>query len=67
MSYKGMSCKNCKNMLQVMKHPMNTGESDGSIFELFGYICTGLKDTNFFMEKDDGMCEEWTKEKSNKE
>ncbi len=50
-----------------MKHPMNTGESDGSIFELFGYICTGLKDTNFFMEKDDGMCEEWTKEKSNKE
>jgi hypothetical protein len=56
----GMCCCNCTNFKKVMKHPMNKGESKGSISEKFGNVCTYDEDGSMefvFSDREHGMCE----------
>ncbi|PKP11985.1 MAG: hypothetical protein CVU09_00355 [Bacteroidetes bacterium HGW-Bacteroidetes-4] len=56
------SCKNCKNMLQLMKHPQNIKIGNGNITEHMGFVCTvNIDGSNigkgYFFENSNGLCE----------
>lgn len=58
--FEGLCCCNCKYFKQVNKHPMNKGESKGSILEKFGNVCTANEDGSMqfiFSTNEHGMCE----------
>jgi len=62
----GMCCCTCKFQIEINKHPMNKGNSNGSISDVFGYGCTtlGLMDKDnsvIFYETKHGMCEMYDK------
>ena len=61
--YKGYCCCNCKQQLELFKHPWNEGKYKGSISDSTKlYVCTTFhaQDKNYkgvLSDREHGMCE----------
>lgn len=57
----GLCCCNCKNQIELRRHPMNTNFGKGSIMEGCGWVCLAHELTEgkcgIYFDRQHGMCE----------
>ena len=57
----GSCCCNCKNQIELRRHPMNTNFGEGSIMDSCGWVCLNPELTEgkcgIYFDRQHGICE----------